>query len=450
MSSSDQLNLAGSCAEISWAGLYWGALINSTNTNYAIRNQVKLKINSGSYVNLTADYLKDNSTGYKSYHCFKDITSLVQASSGRNGLMTVANVVTQTGAKNQFGGWTIVIIYKDNTKTLRNLTVFDGLANVSSGFSTTDIPISGFQTPLTGPVNFELGIVVYDGDRSYTGDQFMFKGASSFINISDAIHPSTDVFNSTIAYNGVLTPLRNPSYNNTLGMDANIFVPNNSAKNFIGNNAISATIRQTTCGETYLTQVVTSAIDVYEPDNRSSVTAANITHPGASLATPGDIIEYTVTGTNIGSDPSINTYITDPIDVSASYVPGSLSIVSGPNSGTKTDAAGDDQAEYISATKTVRVRIGTGANSFLGGTVNNSATGTDSTVFKFRVQITSDCTYLYCHSTLLNSAHIFGTGNLSGNTFEVLSNIKIFDDSTGCAISGSTPTPVNISGCSAP
>ena len=75
MSSSDQLNLAGSCAEISWAGLYWGALINSTNTNYAIRNQVKLKINSGSYVNLTADYLKDNSTGYKSYHCFKDWNS---------------------------------------------------------------------------------------------------------------------------------------------------------------------------------------------------------------------------------------------------------------------------------------------------------------------------------------------------------------------------------------
>jgi CshA-type fibril repeat protein len=456
MSSSDKISIPSGdpstyslCSEISWAGLYWGGAINSANTNYAVRNQVKMKINTGSYVTLNADYLKDNAIGFKTYHCFKDITSYVNPK-GLSDTFTVANVVNDIGAKNLFGGWTIVIIYKDNTTTMKNLTVFDGLANVSSGtYSTVDIPISGFQTPLSGPVNFQLGLVVYDGDRSLTGDQLMFKGASSFVNISDAIHPSSDMFNSTLSRNGMLTSQRNPNYNNTLGYDANIFNPDNSSKNYIGNNAISATIRQTTGGETFLTQVVTSAIDVYEPDLRSAVTVENITHPAAELASPGDILEYTVSGLNIGSDPAVNTYITDKIEGNAFYVPNSISIIEGPNAGAMTDAAGDDQAEYIAATRTVKVRIGTGANSFQGGSILNSPTGIDHTLIKFRVQISSDCVYMYCDNVVDNSAHIQGTGNISGNIFDNASNPGVFD-SNGCAISGTTTTPVNITGCSAP
>ena len=42
MSSSDSLNL-DICSEITWAGLYWSARIESSTTNYAFRNQVKLR-----------------------------------------------------------------------------------------------------------------------------------------------------------------------------------------------------------------------------------------------------------------------------------------------------------------------------------------------------------------------------------------------------------------------
>jgi gliding motility-associated-like protein len=448
MSSSDQLNLT-QCSEISWAGLYWGGEVTATNTNYAKRNLVKLKINSSSYIDLTADYLKDNSTGFKTYHCFKDITSIMKAN-GLTDLYTVANVVTDIGGKNLFGGWTIVVVYKNNTQTMRNLTVFDGLANVMSGtYSTVDIPISGFQTPLSGPVTFDLGLVVYDGDRSLTGDQLMFKGASNFINLSDALHPSTDMFNSTLARYGVLTPLRNPSYNNTLGYDANIFSPDNTSKNYIGNNAISAIIRQTTGGETYLTQVVTSAIDVYEPDLRAAVRVKNLTHPGVAKASPADILEYTITGMNIGSDPSVNTYINDTIEGNAQYIPGSLKIIYGNGLGTLTDDAGDDQGEYISSSKVVKVRIGTGANASTGGYVNNSPTGTDSTQYTFQVQATTDCVYLMCDSIIDNSAHIRGTGNISGNFFDNESNPGVFN-AYGCPIPGTTKTPIATNGCSTP
>ena len=448
MSSSDQLNLPN-CSEITWAGLYWGADCSSGDENFATRTQVKLKVNSGSYMNLTADYLKDNTVGYRTYHCFKDITSIVQ-NNGLTDVYTVANVAVDIGGTNLFGGWTIVVVYKNNLLTMRNLTVFDGLANVSAGTSSTvDIPISGFQTPLSGPVNFELGLVVYDGDRSLTGDQLLFKGGSTFINLSDAIHPTTDIFNSTIARSGTLTPNRNPNYNNTLGYDANIFSPNNSSKNYIGNNAISATIRQTTGGETYLTQVVTSAIDVYEPDLRSAVRVRNLNHPTSAKAYSGDTLEYIVNGLNIGSDPSINTFITDTIEGNAQFVPNSIRITYGPNIGNKTDAANDDQAEYIASTKTVRVRIGASANNFSGGLVNNSPSGTDSTQFKFKVTVSSDCVYLACDSTIDNSAFIIGTGNVSGNVFNNASNPGVFN-SQGCPISGTTKSPVNTGTCTAP
>ena len=202
-----------------WAGLYWGGRINTSTANYAIREKIKISVDNGAYTNLVADELTDfNST--PSYFCFKDITSIVQ-SNAINARYTVADMVTRTGSTNRWGGWTIVVVYKNVLESMRNLTVFDGLANVSL-FSTpntpsVDIPISGFLTPLSGPVNFELGVVAYDGDREQTGDQLRFNGAGSFVNVSDAIHNATNLFNSTISYGGVLTPFRNPDLNNTLG-----------------------------------------------------------------------------------------------------------------------------------------------------------------------------------------------------------------------------------------
>jgi hypothetical protein len=66
-SSSDSLNLP-SCSQISWAGLYWGGEITNAAPNYATRSQCKIKVNNGSYVNLTATSLQDNAVGFDTYH----------------------------------------------------------------------------------------------------------------------------------------------------------------------------------------------------------------------------------------------------------------------------------------------------------------------------------------------------------------------------------------------
>ena len=449
MSTSDSLNLAN-CSEILWAGLYWSARINAATPNYLDRNKVKLKVGNGVYQQLTADQLLDVPTinganwSHPSYYCFKNITTIVQ-NNGIKGRYTLADLVTQTGTTNLWGGWSIVVVFKNVYEPMRNLTVYDGFANVSIGNS-LDIPISGFVTPLAGPVTFELGVIALDGDRDSQGDQLQFNGAGTFVNISDALHNTNNFFNSMIAENGIITPFRNPNYSNSLGYDAGIFSPSNATYQYISNGASNATIRITTSSENILSRVITSAIDVYEPDIRATV---RINDLNGGLVNPGDILEYTMVGKNIGSDISVGTFMTDTLDPRVSYIPNTIQVTYGPNLGPKTDVTGDDQGEYIAADKVVKVRIGTGANAITGGQVNNSNSGADSTVIKFQVLVNNDCLIFECDNTLDNVAYIFGEGNISGNSYD---NDGVSDelDANGCPMVASNELTINTSTCAPP
>ena len=65
--------------------------------------------------------------------------------------------------EDRYAGWSLVVVYRSPSLPLRNLTVFDGLADVGQGDPQT-ITISGFRTPATGKVNARLGMVAYEGD----------------------------------------------------------------------------------------------------------------------------------------------------------------------------------------------------------------------------------------------------------------------------------------------
>ena len=441
MSSSDSLNLAN-CSQITWAGLYWGAMGKASNT--ANRDKAKIKVNNGSYISLTADESYLNTTGYESYHSFKEITNIVK-SAGIKARFTVADIpFINNNTSNKWGSWMIVVVYGNQLEDMKQLTVFDGLASIS-GSTVLNVPISGFLTPATGPVNFEIGNYTHDGDRSYTGDQMQFKGAASFLNITDGLNPSSDVMNSTVSYKGVLTPFRVPNLNNTLGLDADIFAPNNVAKNFIGNSATSATLKFTTGGETYLVQEISTAIDVYEPDLRveKRVTDRFGVNKHNGTVNPGDTLIYSINVKNIGSDIAVNTFVMDSLSKNANYVPNSTRIIFGPNSGSKTDAISDDQVDFDAVNNKIKIRIGTGANSSQGGSLINSPLGTDSTVIQFKVTATADCFFLNCTNLIANTAFVTGTGQISGNSNTTGSN-PMGTDGFGCPLAGSTNTFVNV------
>lgn len=420
MSSSDSLNLP-TCSEITWAGLYWAS---NGVASTVVDSVIKIKSSSSAYVNIKADSVLYSSVPsspftFNTYYCFKNITSYV-ISAGIHSRFTVANIPFVENPGNDFGGWTMVVLYKNNTLPLRQFTVFDGLALISpvASASVVSIPVSGFLTPTAGPVNFELGQVVWDGDRG-PSDGASFNGAGSFVPISNSTNPTSDVFNSTITNNGVLTPFRKPSMNLTPSMDADIFAPDNSAKNYIGNGATSFIYRLITGGEGYLPQVITTAIDVFETVNSLSLGGTDIN--GGALM-PGDVMEYKIKVSNVGDDISTNTYVVDTLSSNVTFVPGSINIIYGPNSGIKTDVLSDDQGEFDGISNVLKIRVGVGANGTIGGTVNNSITGLDSTIITYRVKVTNSCVRLLCNDTISSRAYIIGTGLLSGNTQTIASN----------------------------
>ncbi|GEM_PF-5387864 len=152
------------------------------------------------------------------------------------------------------------------------------------------------------------------------------------------------------------------------------------ASGILPNGATSATVTLTTSGESYLTGAIATAIELFAPDIQTTKTGVDL---NGGFLEPGDTLEYMMVSKNIGNDGATALILTDTLPTIGTYVPGSLAIISGANSGTKTDASGDDQAEYYSASKSITVRLGTGANSTTGGTL---AIG-DSTTLRFRMVI---------------------------------------------------------------
>lgn len=439
-SSSADLNLA-SCSQVMFAGLYWGAGEGSGagNTAWITGESVcKLKIpGASSYINITSsqtDYHNPTlipgyaHTGYK---CFADITSLINTTNP-NGTYTVANVLSPLGLKDSYGGWTIVIAFSNPSLIPRNLTVFDGNAAVKSGSGNVDVPITGFLTPPSGPVSCELGTLVYDGDRT-SSDGFAFKqnGAPSFYNMATTTIPlngAADAWNSKISYKGSVVATRNPAFNNTLGYDASIFDLPNTGNAQLSNSQTSATVRVFSPSENVILQVVTTSFSQYNPAFTFDKTATDIN--GGSFV-PGDSLTYTMSFNNTGNDSSTNTVIIDNIPAGTSFIPGSIKI----NGVTKTDASGDDQAEYDIINGRVVFRVGTGANAVNGGKLGVGVSGT----VEFKVIAANSCSIVGCVGSIGNSARMNYNGKLSGDVLYDSSGVN----TAGCIIKGPVVLPVS-------
>ena len=398
-------------ATVLWAGLYWGGYSNN-----AARNTVRILTPAAGYVTLTATQTDASGQAYK---CFTDVTARVQA--GMSGTYRAANVYSTPNQTNVHGGWALVVVYGLAGQPPRNLVVYDGYALVS-GTTTVNINVSGFVTPPAGAVNSKLGVVTWEGDLGYTGDSFLLNGTS----LSDAVNPATNFFNSSISQLGARFSAKNPDYVNQYGFDADLV----SANGFLANGATSATITLTTNGDTYYPGVVAFSTELYAP----VFDAANFTKTVADLnggaVQPGDVLEYTVTMRNTGQDHAIACVMRDTLPANAAYVPGSLQVVSGPNAGAKTDGAGDDQMDYVSGSRIVVARLGTGANGANGGQMDIGVTSS----VRFRVTVTPPAP---SGSTVSNQGALAFTGAQSG--------VDFVSQSDGDAVTGGLqPTVVTV------
>lgn len=392
-------------ATVLFAGLYWGARSNRNDRDEVLFDTPA----TPGYTYSTVTATKLYTTG-RTYQGFADVTATVAADGP--GLYTLADVAADAG-RGRHAGWSLVVVLDDPAEPFRSLTVFDGWNQIRSN-ETEDITVSGFLAPPTGPVNAEIGLIAYEGDRRYSGDYAQLNG----VNLSDAANPSRNFYNSRISTGGVLATGNNPSYVDQLGFDANIV----RTTGLVSPSATSATVTVGTAGDWYYQGVITSAVDIFVPDLVTNLTKT-VTDTNGAPTNPGDTLVYEVAFSNVADDAALDVVLTDTIPTGLTYVPGSLEVVSGSGPGSKTDAADGDTGSF--AGNTVTVNLGVGADGANGGRVS-----ANSGEYRVRFNATVDAGAE--DTSITNTVDVAYTGETTGDPFtgsaEVAVDVKPLAD----------------------
>ncbi|RLJ99677.1 T9SS type B sorting domain-containing protein [Tenacibaculum discolor] len=329
-SSSDVLSLP-TCSRVVYAGLYWAGVYPYETWNYDNRsgnpNQIKFKLPGGVYQDITADETVYDQ-GF-SYVYYKDITSDIQGLSavdpeGHNGTYVGANIrATRGNDPNGLGGsagWTMVVIYENQTLSSKNIAIFDGYADVD-GNNDVELSYSGFTTVPVGnpanpaPVRVSLLAATLEGDRSISGDRFQIEDIyGNYVSQSTPnINPSYNFFNGSISINDQYLTSRIPDSENTLGFDVDLYELSNTNNSVITNGQNSANVRFTTSGDVYWPFLNALAVEIIEPELQmvKSVLDGSGNDIQGTPVGLGSELWYNISFQNVGTDDATNTIITD-------------------------------------------------------------------------------------------------------------------------------------------
>lgn len=153
-----------------------------------------------------------SSSGLPFFSAFADITDLVKLTGNGNydfSELDLTSVISNycTNATN-FGGWAIVIVYKNSTKPLNQLNIYDGLQAVPN-----EINITLNSLNVIDNKDAEIGFIAWEGDKNISVNESLringnlignpplnpvdnaFNGTNSFTGSSELYNMDLDVYN---------------------------------------------------------------------------------------------------------------------------------------------------------------------------------------------------------------------------------------------------------------
>lgn len=365
-------------AEIVSARLYW----SSRSPSGTADTTVTLERPGVLTQSVSADSSQTQTLGATFFLASADVTALmIQYGAGSLRLADV-DVVSLLNLNDStvYAGWWLVVIYRQAAMPLAQISVFDGL-----DFVLTNVPASAVVSGFLAPANViaSVGVVAGDGDSGSTGDSFQVNG----LVVSNPVRPADNFFNSSRNNFGSSTsvagdlPLLTGGAGSFSGLD--IGVADISA--MIAPGQTSATFAASTVGDVFALATVVTSIATAAPDFSASLVNSAVNLSGRPLlgSNVGDTLEFTVSADNVGNDTAVGTLLTSVLEPTLQYVPGSLAIVSGANTGNLTDISGDDQAEFDAGTQTIVFRLGAGASATSGGQLAPTA----STAIRYRATV---------------------------------------------------------------
>jgi gliding motility-associated-like protein len=129
------------------------------------------------------------------FGAFANVTTQVRATG--NGLYTLSDLDltavvgtdTYCGNKTNFGGWAIIIVYRNNSLPLNQLNLYDGMQYVPD-----DINISLPSLNVIDNVGAKIGFLAWEGDSALAIDEKLKINGTA---LSNALNPEENAFNST-------------------------------------------------------------------------------------------------------------------------------------------------------------------------------------------------------------------------------------------------------------
>ncbi|WP_243349833.1 T9SS type A sorting domain-containing protein [Parabacteroides sp. FAFU027] len=380
------------------------------------------------------------------YVCFVDVTPYVKAHGVGN--YTVANIKTQEGSGGDIGdyaGWGMVIVYEDPDEITRNITIFDGFADLDpNGTSGYAFKIDGFKSVLSGPVSLKLGVMAGEGDSSIVHDWFNVAYKTSLDNFTTDYlvsnppnannslwyyipnpynHDPDNFFCSSIYTEGN----RIPRMGDNAGMDADEFLLDNSNKQLMGNAQTKTVFSYRANTDEIVVFMVAMSVDAYTPEpilvfnNNATIVGGN------PQVNPGDQIQYDLKITNIGTESIDSFFVKIPIPYNTSYVNGSLSGAFYLPNGTCYQP---NSMIYNPALHQIEISMKhlPGPNDKTGScTFNPPIANWDSTYIwadaTFKLRATDSCVFLNneCARDIKLIGYVSGIGTLSGTRFNATS-----------------------------
>lgn len=285
-------------------------LLTPTGSNFSVMPSGLSAGNSGTYYTRSA-----NVTGY------------VQLSG--SGTYTARGIPAgSTGASVDAAGWTLAVAYADPSQPARNLTIFVGAEQAGAA----PAAVSGFCTPLTGPVNGRLMVSALEGDAGIAGDTMLFGpsvatlpgrtlfGSNNLVNnfFAGQINGNT----GTLDTSGSFGTSNNPPGGNTSGARQGYDITNVDVSPRLSNSQTTAFAQGTTTGDNYAINALAMQINVTSPVFPVSVKNVNKTSTFV-----GDTLRYSINLDNTaGNGAANNVTFFDAIPPGMTLVPNSVTV----------------------------------------------------------------------------------------------------------------------------
>ncbi len=314
---------SGRSSEILYAELLWGGAYQLADEDVSrfLNGAVTLRFEDGSSVSVSPDAatsvtLSFNATGgfpVRYYSRTAVVTSFIaEHGPGMYAVEGVPAVQPVLIDELSAAGWTLVVVYGNQSLPARNLTVFMGAGWVDEDTS-IDYTVDGFCTPPTGPVAGRALVSAIEGDSNRDGDQLQISdpdGSTGFVTLSGPNNPDDNFFGSQIndAFGQLDESGSFGERNHDPFASTNVVggrqgwditgLELSSDDDELFNAQTRATLRATSVGDSYVATAVALAIDVNAPQFDVS-DVATVNH---EVTWTGDVLRYTVQLDNSAGD----------------------------------------------------------------------------------------------------------------------------------------------------